>query len=252
MSIAILGCGPAGLLAAHACARANVEFHIYSVKRKSPISGAQYLHQPIPGIQNAGSPDGHIAYVKQGTREEYARKVYGNPDTPVSWDKFDEGLHPAWSLRKTYDFLWDEFVKDIEHVSISPKFCAELVEVEELVISSIPAPAICLNANHRFHQTSIYIRDGGPFYEDKLTTNSIVYNGVPSVPWYRASNLWGHESVEFGRKIRGAVRGMKPTGHNCDCQPKVLRVGRFGQWQRGVLAHDGFTRTVEYLDTGRP
>jgi hypothetical protein len=248
LSIAILGCGPAGLLAAHACARAGVEFNIYSVKRKSPISGAQYLHKPIPGIHNNQGPDGHIAYAKTGTREGYARKVYGNPDAPVSWDKFEEGLYAAWSMQQTYDFLWDEFSKDIEHITISPKFCADLVRVEDIVISSIPAPAICMSANHRFHQTTVYLRDGDPTYEEAPMDNSIIYNGVPNVPWYRASNLFGHRSVEFGNKVRGAQRGMKPTGHNCDCQPEVLRIGRFGRWERGVLAHDGFDRTVAYLE----
>lgn len=252
LSIAILGCGPAGLLAAHACARANVEFNIYSVKRKSVISGAQYVHNPIPGIHSEQAPDGQIAYAKTGTREGYARKVYGNPDAPVSWDIFPEGLYAAWSMERTYDFLWDEFSKEIEHITITPKFCAELVEVEEVVISAIPAPAICQNAAHHFHQTSIWIREGAPTHEARLTDNSIVYNGDKNVPWYRASNLFGHESVEFGRTVHHGARGMKPTGHDCNCQPKVLRVGRFGRWERGVLVTDGFTRTIDYLDTGRP
>lgn len=51
MNIAILGCGPSGLVAAHAAMQININkrVSVFSRNLRSPIYGAQYLHQPIPG-----------------------------------------------------------------------------------------------------------------------------------------------------------------------------------------------------------
>ncbi|HEY7420289.1 MAG TPA: hypothetical protein VH593_34240, partial [Ktedonobacteraceae bacterium] len=80
----VLGCGPAGLLAAHACSLNGADVRIFSLKRPSYISGAQYLHQAIPGL--SGAPDGDIMITKVGTREGYAKKVYGNANKATSWE----------------------------------------------------------------------------------------------------------------------------------------------------------------------
>ena len=50
MKIAIFGCGPAALISAQACFAMGHNPQIYSIQRKSVMPGAQYLHQPIPGI----------------------------------------------------------------------------------------------------------------------------------------------------------------------------------------------------------
>jgi hypothetical protein len=247
MTVAILGCGPAGLLAAHACARADVEFNIYSVKKKSVISGAQYIHTPIPGVNNPHQADGHIIYSKVGIRQEYAKKVYGNPNAEVSWTTFEEGLHAAWSMEKAYNFLWDEFVDEVQHVTISPAMVTEMLGINELVICTIPAHAICTNPAHRFRHTTIWIKDGPP-NQGLLDENVIEYNGDANTAYYRASNLWGHQSLEFGRTVKHARRGFKPTGTDCTCHDGMLKVGRFGEWQKGVLAHSAFFKTEHALN----
>ena len=58
MIVAILGCGPTGLVAAHACAMKHIPFVIFSKKRKSFLFGSQYLHEPIPGVieEHEGEP----------------------------------------------------------------------------------------------------------------------------------------------------------------------------------------------------
>src|SRR5215470_19138644 len=99
MKVAVLGCGPAGLMAAYACTVEGLTPHIYSKPNKSIIIGAQYLHLPIPNI-TLPEPEVEIKYVKVGTPEGYARKVYGNEAAPTSWDRFSEGLHKGWGLRE--------------------------------------------------------------------------------------------------------------------------------------------------------
>ena len=78
MRVAVLGSGPAGLLAAHACVQQGVEPKIYSLKEKSLMFGAMYLHEPIPDLNDPDRPDHDIMIVKEGTREGYAKNVYGD------------------------------------------------------------------------------------------------------------------------------------------------------------------------------
>jgi len=77
MRIAVLGCGPAGLMSAHAAmvaTESEADLAIFSTKRKSPLYGAQYLHQPIPFVsadrdcRSVRGPVvwvGHPLYVRQ-------------------------------------------------------------------------------------------------------------------------------------------------------------------------------------------
>lgn len=244
--IAIFGCGPAGLLAAHACAEFGVDFNIYSIKRKSPISGAQYIHMAIPGIHSPQEPDGHVIFSKVGTKGGYAKKVYGNMDAECSWDKFQEGLQPAWSMEKTYDALWDMYAEKIEHISITPSFVQQMTAVEDLVVNTIPMYMLCMRKEHHFAHTTVWIKTGSLGFAG-LGPNTIIYNGLAQDDWYRASNLWGHESVEYGSRHPQAIHGHKPLGNNCNCHPDMLRVGRFGKWQKGVLAHEAYFDTYQAL-----
>ena len=52
MNVAVLGCGPAGLIAAWAAEQAGADVQIYSKKVQSIIPGSQYLHGPIPGVSS--------------------------------------------------------------------------------------------------------------------------------------------------------------------------------------------------------
>src|SRR4051794_36471109 len=108
MDVAVLGCGPAGLLSAHAAILGGCDVLVYSIKQKSPMNGAQYLHSPIPELTSQ-DPDAIIRYAKVGTRAGYATKVYGHPEAPCSWDKFEEGPRPAWSLSDSYEELWSRY-----------------------------------------------------------------------------------------------------------------------------------------------
>jgi hypothetical protein len=245
--VVVLGCGPAGLLAAHAASMAGADVKIISIKRQSPINGAQYLHREIPGLTHG--PDGWITYIKTGGRDGYARKVYGTSDLEVSWDHWDAASKPAWSMQKIYTELWGMYEQGIQDYEVKPGDIREL-ESEysaDLLITSLPLHLICEH-KHIFQSVEMYIKDGfSPGVIIPL--NTIIYNGHEGVPWHRASNLFGFKSMEYGAAGAEAglmanpnwtFYGLKPTEHNCDCHPHWMRVGRFGQWKRGVLVHHAF------------
>src|SRR5436853_355407 len=72
---------------------------IFSERVRSRMFGAMYLHRPIPGIHHEDDPpDFTLDITKYGTREGYARNVYGDPTADCSWDVIEEGETPAWDL----------------------------------------------------------------------------------------------------------------------------------------------------------
>jgi hypothetical protein len=250
--VAILGCGPAGLLAAHAVAQAGAEPRIFSHKQRSTIGGAQYIHAPIPGISNS-DPDGMLHYIKLGDSQGYAEKVYGSKDAPTSWDKFPEGDHPAWSMQAAYERLWREYSPYIYERDIMPATIEEMMTGYDKILCTIPAKHVCWDLHeHRFSYQSVMLADKA------LTglAETIVYNGRASENWYRSSIIFGHESTEWsgenGAAPRGTgvMRGIKPLHTNCDCwkhNEQVHQLGRFGRWQKGVLVSDAYHQAVELM-----
>lgn len=255
MSLAILGCGPAGLLAAHAAVRQGCRPTIFSVKKKSPHGGAQYLHKPIPGLTDM-DPDMILRYVKVGTAEGYASKVYGDPTVPVSWDRFQEGQVPAWDMGKVYDQLWDEYENLIVDRHLDPAAAEQIMAGFGQVMNTIPLHALCrFETGHTFHKQDILLSDTA---QVKMK-NVIVYNGQPTERWYRTSCIgdteWTeyavHGEAEYGglTSLAGshAELGYKPTHTDCDCHPGMHRLGRFGKWQRTVLSHEAYDEAVDIV-----
>lgn len=238
LDVAVLGCGPAGLLAAEACEAAGLNVSIISNKQKSFISGAQYLHDPIPGV-TLSRPDGHLNYVKRGNARGYAAKVYGDANHACSWSEFPEGTLPAWSMLKMYDELWHRFGDRIHDRQIGDESINEIVHEWPLVISSIPLRSICRERDHRFNGAKVYINK---LAAEPLPDNTILYDGTTETSWYRCSSIFGEEGTESTVPLPGGAswEGIKPTGHTCDCHPSVIKVGRFGQWKKGVLIHHAY------------
>lgn len=241
MNVVIFGCGPAGLLAAHAAAQAQLDFVIYSRKQKSVMPGAQFLHTRIEGI-TGDQPDNDALFIKVGPKEGYAAKVYGRRDAPCSWEEYGAGFHPIWNMGAAYDRLWDLYSDsiidcDLDHLTIS-----ELRNnyKRDLIVSTVPAPLLCVAPDrHRFDSSRVWIRSER-LPSDIRLTDTITYNGLPEVAWYRQSILFGWRSWEFGHPVPRAAEGRKPLGTNCDCCPDIARLGRFGTWRKGVLIHHAY------------
>jgi hypothetical protein len=260
MKALILGCGPAGLMAAHAAAMADYEVVILSKKRKSELFGCQYLHAPIP-LATAGDPV-DVAYVLEGSIKDYRNKVYPNRNgVAVSPDTLETN-HLAWDIRQTYDALWGMYGDYVIDVDFRNGFLdmAEmngLLDKADVAYSTVPAPLLCKRTeDHGFDAEVVYgIGDAperGVFAPFKAPENTILCNGESSPSWYRASNVFGYNTVEWpgGRKppIEGVSEIVKPLKTNCDCRPNIKRLGRYGLWQKGVLSHEAFTQVRHELE----
>jgi hypothetical protein len=252
-SVAILGCGPAGLLAAHAAEQEGWDFCIYSRKQKSKLYGSQYLHDLIPEL-DCGT-GALIKYALHGTPEEYRHKVYGD-----SWDGTvsPEDLmtvHQAWDIRYVYDGLWDRYKDDIAELDIKPDVVLPYVFPDaDLVLSTVPR--------------KIWAEDGDVFESQKIWAigdtdtvlrvsasrppdNTVFCDGTDWHDWYRSSNVFGYCTMEWPyREARypgdpniptpGASVVEKPLKHNSTAASDFIHIGRYGAWSKGLLTSDAY------------
>ena len=266
MKIAILGCGPSGLVAAHAAKQSRIakNVRVFSRKDRSPIYGAQYLHQPIPGTLSGHDIEPEIIrYQMRGTPESYLDKVYGDSwDGSVSDDLRDQA-HVAWDLRATYDELWMRYQDLICEYEIprnqgpsGVSSCINpLLENFDLVVNTIPRPMLCLRRDHKFISTDIWALGEHPAnpFPIECSENIITYNGDSEPSWYRASRIHGYSTVEWpGHQNRppipGVARVRKPLRHNCNCWlGTVVHLGRMGRWQNGTLVHHVYADMHEQM-----
>lgn len=256
MRVAILGCGPAGLFAAHAAVGQGADVTILSKPRKSFMRGAQYLHRPIPGL--SGEPF-EIDYRLEGPVDGYRAKVYGDfSDVQVSPETL-VGKAQAWDIREAYDNAWVEYAPLIRQWELEHK--DQLMEIEQdydLVISTIPARLLCGEPKeHEFISQAIWSTDFvkrlGVFEEkagEPIPDNIVVCSGYEDDWWYRQSRIHGWENTEFGFEHKPAGRSWlveKPISHTCDCRPEIVRMGRYGAWQKGLLSDAAFYDTEALL-----
>jgi len=199
--VAILGCGPAGLVAAHAATLTGADVQIFSRKQKSQLYGAQYLHAPIPFVTPVLDCK-IVNYTLNGTPEEYRRKVYGDADVEVSPVKL-LGPQKAWDIRDTYEHLWALY-----HDLVTPMADIKYHEVQEImaredwarVYSSIPAPAICAAPSwHHFESARIWavgaVETGAFEPREMEDASAIVCDGTSERRWYRSSNVFGFTCI---------------------------------------------------------
>lgn len=255
--VGIFGCGPAGLFAARAAETLGHEVVIISRKQKSVIYGAQYLHRPIPDLTDP-SPDGKIKTYRLGTAAGYAHRVYGNGNRRTSWEKVPDEEVGIWNLRQAYNNAWERYSERIVHELLSYESVAQYTAVCDYLISTVPRWAICEHPDfHFFHSIPIMVTKHMEYTGLRQVfggqVNAVVYNGTKYGEWYRTSVIFGHESTEavsspdFLRDNPHAEPGFKVFDTNCDCHPNLIRAGRLGKWERGILTHHAFEDTIKEL-----
>jgi hypothetical protein len=266
MRIAVLGCGPSGLLAAHACEASGHEVTVFSKAREpSPLAGSQYIHEPLPGLTGE-KPDGAVVFHKVGTAEGYAEKVYGDRFAPTSWMIFPTGPRPMWSMSKVYQKLFQDWYEKINTVTIDAEWLDYLEQRRDmfaLVISAIPCPVICRNPDHNFPFVKVMFEEHD-HKDPNLGEHYIYYSGSESDRWYRSSHVGGLGWYEYGETANilshyanGEPRvlrdGIKPLDTDCDCRPRIIRVGRFGEWRKARLVHHSYFKALDALEvTAKP
>lgn len=240
--VAIIGTGPAGMLAAHAAEQSGAVVTMLTDGRPSMIGGAQYLHRSIPGL-TAPDPDGFVRFKYVGTPEEYSQKIYGRPDAPTSWGKYT-GLVPAWSLQAAYRDLQIRFESRMRIEQVQGSDIMGLCAAYDLVVNSAPRRLFCLH-QHVFSSVPLWVSSDRV---DPIEPNSVVYLGDPA-PCCRISNIWGQRSFEYAAAWHGAMKTYKPNGHACTCHPhdNYMTVGRYGAWDKDQLTSDAYQQVHDAL-----
>ena len=260
MKVAVLGCGPTGMIAAHAAATLGHDVAIISRRLYSATFGAMYLHIPIPGI-SPDKPEMEIKVVKLGTREGYAENVYNDRNAEVSWDKFNDGPTPGWDLALAYEKLWRKYESRIIDVNITGSKIAQVVDEYDIVFSTIPQNSICEDWSHKFESVEICVLHGPNKQAGEANVmyyNGLTPNGLGS--WYRYSLIRGYQSWEYSalhtpayilhRYPRDGItftHGIKPLSTNCMCHPEIWRLGRFGKWNKHTFTHHGYEEVSNAL-----
>ena len=252
LNVAILGCGPTGLMAAHVAKIAGHNVTVFSIKKKSELYGCQYLHAPIPFFPEVRSAI--VSYTQIGDHENYRRKVYGSNWAGTVSTQELEKPHPAWDIRQSYDILWDMYHDIIVDEVIAPESLGDDLKKFDVFFSSIPAPSICISPweKHSFYSQDIYawgetddrkIPFDDPRILWEIEDNSILCNGVVNPKWYRMSRVFGYGTVEWPgytdpkNLLPGNSMVNKPLSTNCNCWPGIHRIGRYGRWKKGILTH---------------
>lgn len=255
-SALILGCGPAGLFAAHAFVEAGWKVAILSKKRRSEMYGAQYLHQPIPGLTKS-EPIVMRYILRGGTADDYQSKVYGPMPMGEGFQVSPSSLsgqHPAWDIREAYWAAWDRYAELITDVpKISAQSLVEGVDFDayDYTLSSIPAPDICLGG-HFFRSQQVWAIGDAPergvFCPVNVPAGQVVCDASPDTSWYRASHVFGYKSAEWPQHrkppIENVVSIVKPVDNTCLCWPwkrsRLVRIGRYGTWNKRELSHNAY------------
>jgi hypothetical protein len=237
MRIAVIGCGPAGLAAAHAAHGLGAGVTIYSPGQKSPQRGPLVLQRPIPAI-STDHPDGYIKQlVIGGSILDYRYKLYGDINISIQGNILADGYH-CWKFIETYDRLWELYMEPGEcraaHVTmdVSSQELSWMVHEFDLVINTAPLRNICYKA-HTFRDKPVEITMNRSYPNQPEDTT--IFNAGNYYPWVRSAWLLGNECTEW---LPGTVPDElesitihKPISHDCDCYPDVLLTGRFGAWR---------------------
>lgn len=239
------------MMIAHAAEQMGCTFQMVAPKRKSHISGAQYLHSDV-GIRVEGISPTKLHYVRRGDERVYQRKVYphGLPaDKRTSWSKFP-GEVEAWPLRAIYDHLWNRYESLIEDAALTMAQLAVIADHEDTLVFNT-APLNTMGVQKGLWHERVWIVDEICFAEPE----TIVYNGLMHTDWYRSSNLWGHMSTELPDRAYPpawtnsfrVLHVTKPLYTTYEAPPGVILSGRYGRWEKGVLVDESYFQALDAI-----
>lgn len=251
--IAILGCGPAGLLAAHASAINGCDFQIFSKKRQSPLFGCQYLHAPVIGITT--EPE-RVRYSLVGSVDGYRRKVYGSDSVAeVSPESLSKD-HDAYDIRSAYQELWRRYSDQIVNLEIyGLKDLQQFIRLEKYdeIISTIPRK-VWKEPGDEFLSQKVWAIGDAPELDQEAPFRpaedfTVICDGTTDVGWYRLSQVFGYATVEWPERRRPPLQNAVLVEKPIDCiskgAPDFHHLGRYGEWKKGVLTTDAFYRALE-------
>lgn len=248
------------MMVAHAAKLSNWDFQIYSKKQKSKLFGAQYLHEPIPDMTEGEGV--MLDYSLRGTPEEYRQKVYGEAwDGNTSPEDYPEP-HRAWDLRDTYEKLWFDYGHEVTAIEIGtygPQsqmwYNKAVLDSHDLVISTVPRTVWDSNESH-FQKTYVWAQGGFELGDLKQDNNTVICDGTNLTNWYRSAMIFGQGTLEWPQwwnaryasvtpPAPGAVRVAKPLVYTGSAAREFIHLGRYAQWEKGVLTSDVFEAAMK-------
>lgn len=254
VKVAVIGCGPAALAAAHAAYGLGSGVTIISPGVKSPQRGPLVLQRPIPGI-STDHPDGYIRQlVIGGSVLDYRYKLYGDINISIQGNILREGYH-CWNHIETYDKLWDMYMVpgnirasrlDSE---IKPVELSMLHKEFDLVVNTAPLKGLCRNPEHVFTFKAVQITMGYSYPNQPEDTT--IFNAGYYFPWVRSAWLLGNSCTEWlvgtAPDEQDPFTIRKPINHNCNCYPAVLGTGRFGAWRNETWVDTAYYDTRDAI-----
>ena len=254
MKVAVIGCGPAGLAAAHAASGLGTGVTIISPGVQSPQRGPLVLQRPIPGV-STDHPDGYIRQlIIGGSILDYRYKLYGDINISIQGDQLKEGYH-CWDHINTYDKMWQMYM--IPGYGKAYRVDTEITKTElsmlhtqfDLVINTAPLKTLCFNMKHEFRFKAVQITMGHSYPNQPEDTT--IFNAGDEYPWVRSAWLLGNSCTEW---LIGTAPDelnpftiRKPISHNCNCYPKVLGTGRFGAWRNETWVDTAYYDTRDAI-----
>jgi hypothetical protein len=248
VKVIVIGCGPAGLAAAHAAKGLGADVQILAPKKKTPQNGPLVVQRPIPGI-NTDHPDGTIRQVViGGTILDYRYKLYGDINIGINGDILKPNYH-AWRLPETYQTLWDMYQDSVTDYEVPPPHMIKLHQEADLVVSTANAERMCSNPRrHTFISKSVAISQQGSLAGQP--DNVTFFSAGERPRWVRTSKLFGVCATEW--RVEDAPPGCriihKPISTDCDCYPHILRTGRFGAYRNEVWIDSAYWDTYNAVD----
>jgi hypothetical protein len=246
MKVIVIGCGPAGLAAAHAAAGHGCDVDIYAPKLKTPQEGPLLIQRPIPGINN-DHPDGTIHQrVIGGSIMDYRYKLYGDVNIGINGDILRSEYH-AWNHRETYHRLWNIYSNLIHDRKVTPIELKHLHDKCDLVVSTANAYMLCNLGSHIFRDVRVAVTSQASY--PNQPDDTIIFNAGNEYDWIRSSNIFGVEVTEWmvRRGPQGARIIKKPVSTDCTCYPRVLRTGRFGAWRNETWVDTAYWDTYSAI-----
>jgi hypothetical protein len=251
----VVGTGPAGMLAAYGALREGCDVTVVAqpgAPVRSTIHGAQYIQQPVEGLPTDIVPF-RIRYRYLGDEAGYREKIYGDGLQPgeSSWGRFSP-YELAWPMDQVYDWLAEEVLRDcnIVEMTMDRNAMVEAVPVFDYVFNTAPLNRICPDGNFRTEAVWVSAKN-----HLAVPKNEIWYIGLPGAKAYRASNINGVVSTEYPRHARaprGAVAVEKPLRCSNIDLPGVHRLGRYGKWHKGILAHEAYDEARRVISRNLP
>lgn len=251
--VAVLGAGAAGLLAASALSRLNIEYDLFDqrpITVRRPVRGLHYLHQDC----DLGLPpiDIHTTVIgsQPGVSDEkaYAAKIGRDPLLGNSVGRYHDCV-TAYPFPDAMRTLARRHADEIRQLTVGSGGVQQMLHHYRYVISTVPLwlaypEAMCSTV-------PVQVTMSAPPAADLAGTtvheNQVVYNVAPESNWHRYSKVYGTEWCEL---VQGGDRTITKVVTTDFQQPddeadRVILIGRYGRWQADYLAHQAYYDVLE-------